>query len=247
MPRQLIPITLVLLSTLAAGFQAHAEDGWKNETEISVVQTRGNTATDSYSARQRTSYLEGMNTYILSGRYLETRTSGIESAKAWDAGFRYERAITDLWSSFAGISSEADTYAGFKQRNFFDLGGKYSIIKSEERNLSAEAGYRRGATYFTNNTDATDNYARFFLDYSQKLNEAVSFRIWAEYLPNFTRSEAYLANGEPSVSVMLSKVFFLKMAYLMKYRNEIIPAAPTNSAASERLDTTFTTSIAARF
>lgn len=240
-------MTIVIVHLSAA--RALAVEGWSNEAEAAVVTTAGNTETESYSAKQKTTYTQEVNSYILSGRYLQTKTSGIETAKSWDASLRYEREISPLWSTFVAYGAEADPYAGFIQRNNADLGAKYFFIKSEKKNFFSELGYRLTSTYQAGDPAATppviagpisENFGRLYLEYAQAWNEALSFKMWVEYLPNFTHSAASLLNAEPSVNVMLTSVFSLKMAYLAKYRNEV-PTGAKNS------DTTFTTSIVAKF
>lgn len=232
-------VSMVMALTAFTNF-AHATDGWGHESEVAVVNTGGNTESESYSARQKTTYTQELNVYTAAGRYLQTKTKGVESAKSWDAGVRYERTLSDLWSIFMGYGAEADPYAGFIQRDSADVGGKYYIRKSEPINFFTELGYRLTKTQLAAGPTETDNFGRLYLEYAQALNPAVSFKLWVEYLPNFSRQEAYLANAEPSLNVMLNSIFSLKTAYLVKYKNEV-------PAGSKNTDTTFTTSLVARF
>jgi len=229
--------------------KATAAEAWGHESEVALVSTGGNTETESYSAKQKTTYTQEANSYALTGRYLQTKTGGIETAKSWDAGLRYERIISAMWSAFVGYGAEADPYAGFIQRDNADIGGKYFFYKEEGLNLFTEVGYRSTNTQFAALPTATppvagtvtrENFGRLYVEYAQNLSESLSVKYWVEYLPNFSNSAGYLLNTEPSVSVMLTSVFSLKTAYLMKYRNEVAPGA-------KNTDTTFTTSIVAKF
>lgn len=234
---------LVAISFVLAAFSANtavAANGWAHESEVSVVNTAGNTESESYAGRQRTSLTQDLNVYLLTGRFLLTKTAGKESANAWDAGARYERGLSNLWSVFLGYAAESDRFAGFDMRNSADVGGKYIIINDEQTNFFSELGYRLTRTRFSADRTETDNFGRLYLEYKRTLNDSVNFRFWVEYLPNFSRSNAYLANAEPSLNVMLSEVFSLKMAYLVKYKNEVLPNA-------KQTDATFTTALVARF
>lgn len=237
-----------VLSSGAAMAQS-AGPGWTNETEVALVTTSGNTDTESYSGKQKSTYTQDLNTYALGGRYLQTKTGGVETAKSWDAGGRYERGISEMWSAFVGYGAEADPYAGFVQRDNADIGGKYFLYKEETLNLFVEGGYRSTNTQFAAVSTATppvagrterENFGRVYVEYSQKFSETLSLKYWVEYLPNFTNSAGYLLNTEPSATVMLTSVFSLKTAYLIKYRNQV-------AAGSKYADKTFTTSIVARF
>ena len=76
------------------------------------------------------------------------------------------------------------------------------------------------------------------------MSKELRFKYWLEYLPNFSDSEAYLANTEASLNVMLSQMFSLKISYLMKYQN----VAPVlNGVEGEKIDTSYTTSLVANF
>lgn len=237
-----MPIFWAIMTALTVGFagiSAQAGEGWAHESEVALVTTGGNTETESYSAKQKTSYTESFNVYTITGRYLQTKTGGVETAKAWDAGVRYERTLSDAWSAFLGASAEADPYAGYIQRDNVDLGGKYFFIKADKQNFFSEAGYRSTKTY-TAADNKRENFGRLYVEYAQSLNESLSLKYWLEYLPNFSNSNAYLVNTEPSLNVMLNSIFSLKTAYLVKYRNEV-------AAGAKKSDTTFTTSVVAKF
>jgi len=60
-------------------------------------------------------------------------------------------------------------------------------------------------------------------------------------VPNLTRSEAWLSNGELSLSAALSSVFAMKTGILLRY-NHLPPVA-----SAQKADTTFTTALTAKF
>lgn len=220
---------------------ADAPKAWANESEVALVTTTGNSETESASAKEKTTYTQEANIYTNTARFLSSKTAGTETARNWDFGLRYERTLSETWGAFVAHLVESDSYSGFVQRNSTDLGGKYMFIKSDTQTWFAEAGVRTSDTYSTFGTHDYSNFGRVYSEYKQTLNESVSFKLWAEYLPNFKTSEAYLANGEASVTSILSQMFSLKVAYLGKYQN--VPAL----AAGKRLDTVFTTSLVAKF
>ncbi|MBX3018745.1 MAG: DUF481 domain-containing protein [Bdellovibrionaceae bacterium] len=246
---RLLPVACAFLLSAGHAWAQDSKQGWSNEAELALVTTSGNTETESYSGKQKTTYVQDLNSYVLSGRYLQTKTAGVETAKSWDASGRYERSVSTNWSAFLQYGAEADPYAGYIQRDNADIGGKYFIFKEDTLNLFTEAGYRSTNTQFAGAPAATppvpgtvtrENFGRLYVEYAQQLNETLSVKYWVEYLPNFTSSNAYFVNTEPSATVMLSSIFSLKTAYLIKYRNEVIPGA-------QYADKTFTTSIVAKF
>lgn len=243
-------LSVFILSNLWLA-SAHAEEitnGFKSESEAGAVMISGNSETETYSVKSKNSFVWEKDTYTILGRYLRARASGTESARNWEAGFRYERELSEHFSGYIGHKAESDPFAGYVQRDSSDLGGKYYFIKSDDYNLFVELGYR-----FQKNLPAAgdvtyDSLGRLYAEYSRTLSETTTFRYWAEYLPNFSRPDAYLANTEASLGVMLYRNFSLKLAYLVQYQNlRPVITTVTPPRDGERIDTTYTTSIVAKF
>lgn len=226
-------------SAEATAQKAPALSPWKNESELSVVLVSGNTDSQSTSLKQKTSYTFDQNTLVARGRYLATETGSSTTARAWEANGRYERALSTYWSAYTSYGAESDFFAGYVQRDNFDLGGKYFIVKRANRELITEAGYRYTHTYAIPSQDKYENFGRLFAQWSQKISANADVKFWAEYLPNFTNSDAYLINAEQSVSVSISRIFSVKMSYLMKYQGVVPPGF------AEHLDTTYSTALVA--
>ncbi|MBX2987722.1 MAG: DUF481 domain-containing protein [Bdellovibrionaceae bacterium] len=239
----------LFLATLFFGLSVSAQDAGTDgtevsplthESELSLVTVDGNSSSESYSAKQKTEYKIGPHAFSVTGRYLRTISNHIETARAWNAAARYEYAFTEFLGAFISHGAESDPYNGYVQRDNTDIGGKHFLIKSEPENLYYEAGYRYTKEQTSVGTITYSGYGRLYTEYNRQIDRTVSLKFWVEYLPNFTTSQAYLLNGEPSINVMLSRVFSLKTAYLMKYRNQVNPG-------EKYTDKTFTTSLVARF
>ena len=228
--------------------------GFTDDSELGAAVVSGNTSSATYDAQQKNSYTWDSNVFKLGFRYLNTQASGVDTARNWDASLRYERQLSDVVNAFADHTVESDVFAGYVQRNNFDLGGKYFFTKSDDTKWSAEAGYRYS---FTHNTglvpDSTNNEVRVYSEVVQNISKTSSFKFWVEYVqtvastqttvPGYQVSQDYFINAEPSVSVMLNDLLSLKSAYLMKYHNYL----PPGSTATKNLDTVFTTSLVAKF
>lgn len=224
---------------LLSSFSALAEP-FAGEAEAGAVIVSGNSQSESYAAKAKTTYTHEQNVYSAFGRYLKTDSNGVESARNWEIGARYERELTDYLGVFAGQKAESDIFNGYIQRDSTDLGLKYSLIKSDEMNWFFEVGYRYQKTLPTVGTTTHDNMGRIYTEFNKALDKTLSFKYWAEYLPNFTNSDAYLFNTEASLNVMLNSVFSLKLAYLLQYQNSI----PANGKYTT---TTSTMNLVAKF
>ncbi|WP_415061677.1 DUF481 domain-containing protein [Bdellovibrio sp.] len=202
---------------------AFSAEPLSGEAEAGGVIVSGNNNSESYNAKAKTVFTQDKNVYTASGRYLKTDSNGVESARNWEAGVRYERELTDYFGVFVGQKAESDIYNGYIQRDSTDAGLKYSLIKSDDMNWFLEAGYRYQKTLPTVGSTTHDNLGRLFSEFNKSMDKTLSFKYWAEYLPNFTNTDAYLINTEASLNVMLNSVFSLKLAYLLQYQN--LPAA----------------------
>lgn len=224
------------------GFAQEQTKPWSNESEASVVQVGGNTTSESYSAKSKTSYKVDTNVISITGRYLQTKSVGVETAKQWEASIRYERELGTHWAAFVQHGAESDWYAGYVQRDNTDIGTKYYFLKDAAETFFTEVGLRTTKTIAAvTNEVSTFNSGRLYLEYGKQINESVSAKAWVEYLPNFKDADAYLLNYEPSLSVMMSQIFSIKLAYLVKYHNRTV------SATEKKEDTTFTTALVAKF
>jgi putative salt-induced outer membrane protein len=217
------------------------KQGWSHESEAGVVITSGNTESEAYSAKQKTSYEWSENLFRLTARYLQMRDRDGERARNWDGALRYERALSEVFSIFASHMLESDRFAGIVQRASTDLGGKYFLIKTEIESLSGELGYRYSTEQRVNQDEKINSHkARVYSEWTKKWTPTLSHGVTGEYLPNFSDPVDYMLNFEPSLSVMLNQVLSLKISYQMKYDNKPVPGA-------KYLDTIYMTTLVAKF
>ena len=231
---------IVLLLGMATAVHAE-EPGLKNESEAGVVITSGNSSSQSYNLKQSTTYSEASNLLRFQARYLKTKNDGVEAAKSWSLGLRYERSLSEMWSAFLAETLESDVFAGILQRYSTDIGAKAKIIHEEGLNWSAEGGYRFTHENKTLGGTLNYHYARLYTEVERKFNASTSAKLWAEFLPNFTDSDDYLINSEVSVSAAMSAIFSLKVAYMVKYDH--LP----NPGVAHQTDSIFTTALVAKF
>lgn len=233
-------LALALVSTLTSA-QDSQEKRWAHESEASVVTTTGNTETQTYSLKETTSYKFEKNIIENKASYLLQKDSGDKKAENWLISLRYEREITEKISGFVMQTVDSDKFASIYRRYSTDIGGKYFFVKEDAQTLFAELGYRYSYEDYLSPKENDDvHFGRLYVEGNKKWTQTLSTKAWVEFLPNFTESDDYRLNAEPSASVMLSEIFSLKLAYLMKYRGN-------PPAGVEDLDTVYTTAIVAKF
>jgi putative salt-induced outer membrane protein YdiY len=238
---KLLSLSAFIIVVLTTSSVYADESPWHDETEIGTAIVSGNTNTQTINGADKTSFQWDNNVIKLTGRYLQSSANGLQSALNWDTSLRYERILDEKFSLFTSYGLESDVFSGYIQRNNFDLGGKYYFSKSPDTTWTGELGYQNSFTqYVTPTTDAQSNYVRVYSEVNQIIMEGISGRLWAEYLFSVSDSKDYLFNAEPSITMMVNKIFSLKTAYLMKYHNN----AP---AGFKQLDSFYTLSVVAKF
>ncbi len=233
-------LTALLTFSAHFAFAAEPPPPFQTEAEVGAIVVSGNSESENYAGKFKSTLTHEQNSYIGFGRYLDTTANGVQSAHYWDLGFRYERALTDYFSVFAGQKSESDIFAGYRQRDSSDIGLKYYLTKTDLQTWIVELGYRYTKNLPVTGSTTFDNYGRVFTSYNLAMDKTFSFKYWAEYLPNLTESDAYLANTEASVNMMINSTFSLKYAYLLQYQN--VPAT-----SSKYTTTTNTLNVVATF
>ncbi len=225
----------------AAVASAVPAEGFRNESEAGVVITSGNARSQNYQFKQSDVYRWESNLLKAEGRFLKSSSRGVETARFWTVGARYERELLDRFSLFAAQNIESDRFAGYLQRYNSDVGGKYFFVKEEAFSWLGEAGYRYTAENRIDASRRNTSALRFYTEANRSWNTSVSSKLWIEYLPNLTASKEYRINAEASLSAALSDVFSVKTAYLLKFNHFPAPGA------TEKTDTWFTTSLVAQF
>lgn len=239
----LISLLTVFSATITEARASEASQSrLAHESEIGTVIVKGNSKSETVNLRQETSYSWLKNKITFGAKFLESEQDGVTSAKSWDALGRYDRQIDKHFGAFVSHLIESNRFAGYVQRDNSDLGMTYKIYKDVKTDWSLELGYRNQHTKFnTAQKNKTQQAGRLYTDIKRKFNESTSGRFWVEYIPNFSDSKAYIIKSEPSLSVVLTQIMSLKLGYLVQYQNQIF------LPQTQRTDTTFTTSLVAKF
>lgn len=229
MVKSILLISLVSGALLLTINKAHAaEESFKGTAEATSVIVTGNTNTETVGASTKNTWnLTDADLAVVFGNYLSTKSAGTVTGKSWTAGLRYERVLSTDFSAFIQQMSESDPYNGvYTQRDSTDIGGKYSIIKTDTLTWIAELGYRYSLTYVEPTAKTGDvgsaNYARLYSEINNKFTTTTSGKLWAEYLLNTKTSDQSLWNAEASFTAVMSAIFSLKTAYLVKHNEGAI-------------------------
>ncbi len=232
---KLILIALFMCSV----FSAHAQ--LTNESEVGIASANGNTKTQTYNVKQINDYKWEQKTIGFRSRYLNAKANGVETARYFMAGLRFEQKTTDYISLFIGETFEKDKFANIDKRLITDAGAKYIALDTEKTKFFSELGYRYMHEDRLDDSSAYSNYGRLYTEWEHKWNPGFSTRYWAEYLPNISEANDWQFNTELSISAVMNSVFSLKTGMLVRYDH--LPAP----GVAYKTDTLFTTAIVAKF
>ncbi len=233
--------SLNLVASVLIAAETPSGDGkFSNESEAGVVLSTGNSSIRAFNFKQLNAYVWDANSVKFDGRFLGSTNNGAENARFFNLGLRYERALSDSFSLFAAETYQSDVFAGYDNRFNTDLGVKYNIVKDESTTWFVEAGYRHIAEKLVAGASNNRSNARVYTEATYLFTKSVSGKLWVEYIQSVENGKDALINTELSISVLLSEVLSLKTGYLLRYNNN--PSAPAQTT-----DTTFTTSLVAKF
>lgn len=225
----------LLLSTMAFAQLTH-------ESEISTITTGGNQNVETYLFKTLNQYSFDSKLTKFGGHYTYGEASEEVSARDWDVNGKYEQMVSPYYAIYFGEIIEGFRFQGIKARYNSDAGVKYYLIKSDLRNFVSEIGYRYTIEdRYSPSVNQFENKGRLFTEWNEKVSATFQYRLWAEYLPNFTNSDDYLFIYEASATAIMTSIFSLKVAYKGTYDD--LPAVEGN----KNYDYTYTTSLVAKF
>ena len=189
-----------------------------NESELAYVQSGGNSEVSTTNAKTSNIFKWENRQTRFGGHYLYGESEDDVSARNWDANLKYEQELTDYMSVTFGEVIEGNRFTGIKARYNTDLGLKYYHVKTDEKKIFSEISYRYAIEdRYQPEPNTYDNKARIYNEIQHKVSETVQYKLWLEYVPNFTEQDDYLVNFEASLTSILNSIFSLKVAYAGMY------------------------------
>jgi putative salt-induced outer membrane protein len=213
-----------------------------NESELALIQSGGNAEAETTNAKTTNTYKWEKYSALFGGHYTYGETKDSVSVRNWDINGKVEQEITHNMSLVLGEIIEGNRFTAIKARYNSDIGARYYYTKTDLQNFFTELSYRYAIEdRYDPLENSTDHKARFYNEFDHKYSETLQYKLWLEYVPNFTDGKDYLVNGEASITSILSTMFSLKVAYKGMYDNR--PASP----GFKNYDYLTTTSLVAKF
>ncbi len=254
--------TLVLSLFVASALLGVETDAFKTHTELSYVNTQGNTDTNAFSVD-----LSGEKTWSdhkvkLDVDALYGDDNGIETRNKIVGEFNYDYTVAGSFSINYLFGYKYDRFSGYEHQLYTGPGLKYGVLSSDAHKLNVQANmlYSQDQTmkkYYdasgseikypypdgkdgvvTVEKSSSDDYTAYVIkgDYTWQIMESLKFLQEASYRGDAKESKRYFAYSKTAIESKLSDMFSLGVSYKVDYTNE-------PPSGNERSDRTFMTSL----
>jgi putative salt-induced outer membrane protein len=215
--------TALIAAPLALAAQEPADSAWKAQVDLGLVNTAGNTSTTTLAAADEISYTTLPWTFTQTFAVVYGRNEGVKTAETYRAKLRADRTLSPRMTVFGRIGWDRDVFAGIERRFEEDLGFGYEAIAAERTTLKLEAGGFAAQQRAT--VDGENNFygARAAATFKQMIGAKASFQQIAEFLPNLKDTEDLRIHSETALVAPLSRMFSLKVAYVVDFDNQPEP------------------------
>jgi len=207
--------------TLAA--QEEAKSPWKAQVDLGLVNTAGNTSTTTLAGADEIVYTTLPWTFTQTFAVVYGRNEGATTAESYRAKLRADRTLSKRVGVFARGGWDRDEFAGINRRFEEDLGLTFGAVAAERTTLKLEAGAFAAQQRATTRVENDFYGARAAATFKQMIGARASFQQIAEFLPNLKDTEDLRIHSETAVVAPLSRLFSLKVAYVVDFDNQPEP------------------------
>jgi len=237
-------------------------DVLKTHTELSYVQTQGNTDTNAFSLDFAANKNWGAHKTKLDFDALYGTDGGIESKNKIVGEFNYDYQFSDHLALNYLAGYKRDRFSGFEYQLYTGPGLKYIALNSDAHKLDFQANvlyssdesmdkyydttsgdeikypYPDGRAGATKVDGESDDYTGYVAkaNYSWQVMENLKFLQEASYRGDFEESERYFVYSKTAFESKISDFFSMGISYKVDYTN--LP--PVGNEYSDR---TFMTSL----
>ncbi len=231
---------LIVSPALADETLAEDESPWESSLGFSFVSTSGNSDTQTIGfefALKRKPEPWGLDA---GAYYLSSEDDGDTTAERYGARLRGERALSERWNVWAGLSGEHDAFAGYDLRTILGGGAAWTAVNGEKHELVFDGGLTWTSEDLIDVEDRDYLGGLLGLTWAWHPNEGTTIGERLVWFPNFDTTSDWRLRSETSVEAALSTKLALKLGYLVRYDNEPVPGY-------DETDTTTTVSLVVHF
>jgi len=229
MTRQRLYWCFGIAAGLLIGLPAHAE--WKVKGELGLVMARGNSESETITAKADTvneleswKHTAGFST-LYSSAVDEDTGEEEKTGDRFEVHGQSDYKYSERSYMFGSLRYEEDRFSPYSYQGIVSVGYGYRFINTDDTKLVTElgVGYRRTEDAEPPKTTNNDTVGRGRIAYEQKLT--ASTKIYDTFLVEAGQDNTFLQN-EAGVQVTMTKVLALSVAYVVRHNTDVQPATP---------------------
>ena len=232
----------IVLGIITASISFAQDSKIKNQTELSYVDTGGNTEVTTLSAKNILTYKVSdklIPEWEIGTLYAENDNE--KSVEKYYTEIRFKYLFSDrLYSTLRGGWLK-DKFAGIDPRYYAGPVAGYNILLGPKHFFNAEVGLDYVKEEYIDDTDNDYLRGRLFAKYEFAFTKKNRFSQSIEYLHDFEESDNYNINSETALISALSDSLSLKASYKVEYDNMPVPTTLDDT------DTTLTLTLVINF
>jgi len=221
------------------------EKNWSNSTELSFVNTSGNTEVTTFAAKDKLTYKFSQKIEtILRLSALYGKSDGVKNSENYSAKLRGTYLISERFYTGIVAGWAKDIFAGIDSKISIGPALGYKILTGPKHTLDFEGGAEYvDEKYFLQPGDTTSakssNYfnGRAFTEYIYTFSEKSNLSQSLEFNYDFENSDNYDIASVTAVTTALSDMLSLKASYTINFVNAPVPTT------LKKTDTTLSVSL----
>jgi len=192
-----------------------------SDSLIGVVIQDGNTVDNTISFLSVNDLVLESEIFQLGGHYNYGWDEKGLSSRNWDLRTRYQRKLRKNINPFVAYIVEGDPFAGYSNRNNFDLGISFPF-EGKIFSYEMEAGYRYTVELPTDDIKRFQSKLRIHAGGDWKVGKSGEVKIWIRYMPFLSDTQGgmpnYMLDYGVSLNSFFAENFYLNLSFLGNFR-----------------------------
>jgi putative salt-induced outer membrane protein len=248
MIRRQVVRTAVMLGA-AAGI-ASAQDAaakkppYEFVSDFSLAASQGNQEVTTVALGQRYSYALPDWKFSQTASAVRGTANGVRNAELYQGGLRLDRNLSKRVSLYITTNGLRNTPAGLSSQFTEGVGVGLNLVDTDIDKFQLSAGLGLLQTAFVGNAaNTSDKVGNVDGLYRHMFSKVSYFEQTAGFVPNFSRSTAWLFNSKSSLVAPLSSKIGIKVGYQINYNNLPPFKAPSTTVRFKKFDGLLTTGV----
>ncbi len=234
----LLSALLVMFLSPGAGAE-EVQKKIKTRTELSYVETSGNTDTQTFSVSMETKKEGVKNRYFLTAKALYAKEDGRETSNKLSLDGSWERVLTERLFSLVTSGFSMDKFSGYEYRLYGGPGLGYDLVKRVRHVLQSLLSVVYNYDEYSVGEVSSDSYltGKVTMKYEWKMLENLKFREKLDYSVSFKDRDNFFLDSSTSIEARINRALSLGLSYVVSYQNQL------PSPELRHTDTTFLTTL----